>query len=104
MDNQSNRSDGDFGRESDQSKEESKSQHNQSYEDLVETFKHKRAKSNTKTDDKIAINMKKIREAREFESYKKKVSIIDFSTETIRQSSVKKTPIEKRKSKELIDK
>ena len=79
MDNQSNRSeaDFDFGSESDQSKEESKSQHSQSSEGLVEIFKHKRAKSNTRTDDKIVINMKKIREAREFESYKKKVSIID---------------------------
>ena len=48
--------------------------------------------------------MKKIREAREFESYKKKVSIIEVSPETIRQSSMKKTPMEKRKSKELIDK
>ena len=48
--------------------------------------------------------MKKIREAREFESYKKKMSIIDVSPETIRQSSMKKTPMEKRKSKELIDK
>ena len=48
--------------------------------------------------------MKKIREAREFESYKKKVSIIDVSPETIRQSNMKKTPMEKRKSKELIDK
>ena len=106
MDNQSNRSEGDFdfGSESDKSKEESKSQHSQSSEDLIDTFKHKIAKSNTRTDDKIVINMKKIREAREFESYKKKVSIIEVSPETIRQSSMKKTPMEKRKSKELIDK
>ena len=106
MDNQANRTEGnfDFCSESDISKKESKSQHSQSSEDLVETLKHKRAKSNTRTDDKIVINMKKIREAREFESYKKKVSIIDFSPETIRQSSMKKTPMEKRKSKELIDK
>ena len=85
MGNQLNRSEGDFdfGSESDKSKEESKSQHSQSSEDLVETFKHKRATSNT-TDDKIVINMKKIREAREFESYKKKVSIIEVSPETIR--------------------
>ena len=48
--------------------------------------------------------MNKIREAREFESYKKKLSIINVSPETIRQSGMKKTPIEKRKSKELIDK
>ena len=106
MDNQSNRSEGDFdfGREPDKSKEESKSQHSKFSEDLVETFKHKRAKSNTRTDDKIFINMKKIREAREFELYKKKVSIIDVSPEMIRQSSMMKTPIKKRKSKELIDK
>ena len=99
MDNQSNRyeADFDFGSESDQSKEDSKSQHSQSSEDLVETFKHKRAKSNTRADNKIIINMKKIREAREFESYKKKVSIIDVSPETIRQSSMKKTPMEKKK-------
>ena len=40
MDNQSNRheADFDFGSESDQSKEESKSKHGQSYEDLVETL------------------------------------------------------------------
>ena len=62
MDNQSNSSKGDFdfGSESDQSKEESKSQHSQSSEDLVETFKHKRATSNIRTDDKTIINMKKI--------------------------------------------
>ena len=53
MDNQSNRSEGDFGfgSESDQSKEESKIQHSQSSENLVETFKHKRVTSNTRTDD-----------------------------------------------------
>ena len=90
MDNQSNRSEGDFdfGSESEKSKEESKNQHSQSSEDLVKTFKHKRAKINTRTDYKILINMKKIREAREFESYKKKVSIIEVSPETIRQSSM----------------
>ena len=79
MDNQSNRSEGDydFCSELEQSKEESKSKHIQSSEDLVETLKHKRATSNTRTDDKTIINMKKIREAREFELYKKKVSIID---------------------------
>ena len=79
MGNQSNRSEADFyfGSESDQSKEESKSQHSRSSEDSVGTFKHKRAASNTWTDDKTIINMKKIREAREFELSKKKVSIID---------------------------
>ena len=78
MDNQSNRSetDFDFDSESDQSKKLSKSKHSQSSKDLAETFKHKRATSNTRTDDKTIINMKKIREAREFELYKKKVSII----------------------------
>ena len=47
MDNQSNRSERnfDFDSESDKSKEESKSQHNQSSEDLVETFKHKELKA-----------------------------------------------------------
>ena len=81
MENQSNRSEGDFefGSESDQSKEESKSKHSQSSEDLVETFRHKRATSNTRTDDKADINMKKTRETREFELYKKKVSIINVS-------------------------
>ena len=76
---QSNKSerDFDFGCESDQSKEDMKSQYSQSSEDLVETFKHKRDTSNTRTDDKTIINMKKIREAREFQLYKKKVSIID---------------------------
>ena len=66
MDNQSNESEGDFdfGRESDQSKEENKRKHSQSSENLVETFKHKRASSNTRTDDKTIINMKKIKEAR----------------------------------------
>ena len=79
MNNQSNRSEGDFdfGSESDQSKEESKSKHSQSSEESVETFKHKRTTSNTRTDNKTIINMKKIREAREFELYKKKLSIID---------------------------
>ena len=48
--------------------------------------------------------MKKIKEAREFESYKKKVSIIEVSPETIRQSNMNKDLIEKRKHKELIDK
>ena len=102
---QSNRSEGDFdfGRISDQSKEESKSQHIQSSEDLVETFSIKELKA-IRTDNKIVINMKKIREVRKCESYKKKVSIIDVSPETIRQSSMKKTRMEKRKSKELIDK
>ena len=97
MGNQANRSDGDFefGCESDQSKVESKSQHSLSSGDLVETFNHKRAKSNTRTDDKIVINMKKIREARGFESNKKKLSIIDVSPETIRQSRMKKTPMKK---------
>ena len=62
MDNQSNRSeaDFDFGSESDQSNEESKSQHSKSSEDLVETFKHKRTTRNTRTEDKTVINMKKI--------------------------------------------
>ena len=76
MENQSNRSEGDFdfGSESDQSKEESKSQHSQSYEDLVETFKHKRVTSNTRTEDKTVISMReKNREARKFELYKKSV-------------------------------
>ena len=79
MDNQLNRSeeDFDFCSESDQSKDESKSKHSQSSEDLVETFKHKRSLSNTRTDDKTIIYMKKIREVREFELYKKKVSLID---------------------------
>ena len=79
MDNQSNRSQGDydFCSELEQSKEESKSKHIQSSEDLVETFKHKRATSNTRTEDKALIKMKVIREAREFDLYKKKVSIID---------------------------
>ena len=77
--NQSNRSeeDFDFCSESVQSKEESKSQHSQSFEDLVETFKHKRATSNTRTEDKTVIKTKKIREAKKFELYKKKVPIID---------------------------
>ena len=43
---------------------------------LLETF-HKRGTSNIKTNDKTIIYMKKIREAREFELYNKKVSIID---------------------------
>ena len=46
MDNQSNRSHGDF---------DSCSESDQSSEDLVETFKHKRNKRNTRTDDKILI-------------------------------------------------
>ena len=58
-------------------KRRQKSQHSQSSEDLVETFKHKRASSNTRTEDKIVIKMKIIREARKFELHKKKVSIID---------------------------
>ena len=76
---QSNESEGnfDFGSKSNQSKEENKSKHCQSSEDLVEIFKHKRATSNTRTDDKAIINMKKIKEAREFELYKNKESIID---------------------------
>ena len=43
MDNQSNKSEGDFdfNSESDKSKEERKSKNSQSTEDLVETFKHK---------------------------------------------------------------
>ena len=79
MDSQSDRSEGDFdfGSESDQSKEESKSMHSQPSEDLVDTFKHKRATSNTRTDDKTIINMKKIWEAREIELYKNKVSIVN---------------------------
>ena len=44
-----------------------KIQHIQTSEDLVETFKHKKATSNTRTDDKTIIYMKKISEAREFE-------------------------------------
>ena len=61
MENLSNRSEGDFdfGSESDQSKEESKNQHSQSYEDLVETIKHKRVTSNTRTEDKTVNTMKK---------------------------------------------
>ena len=77
--NQSNRSEGDFDFyvKIDKSKEESKSKHSQSSEDLVETFKHKRATSNTRTEDKIVIKMNIIRDARKFELYKKKVFIID---------------------------
>ena len=48
MDNQSNRSEGDFdfgGSKSDKSKKESKSQQSQSSGDLVETFKHKKLKA-----------------------------------------------------------
>ena len=56
-----------------ESKEESKSKHSQFSEDYLKTFKHKRATSNTRTDDKTIIYMNKIREAREFELYKKSV-------------------------------
>ena len=75
MDNQSKKSEGDydFCSKLEQSKEESKSKHIQSSEDLVETLKHKRATSNTRTDDKTIINMKKISEAREFEFFKRSV-------------------------------
>ena len=77
--NQSNRSEGDFDFyvKIDKLKRREKSQHSQSSEDLVETFKHKRATSNTKTEDKTVIKMNIIRKARKFELYKKKVFIID---------------------------
>ena len=78
MDSQSNRSEGDFEFFCEpESKEESKSKHSQFSEDYLKTFKHKRATSNTRTDDKTIIYMNKIREAREFELYKK-VSITYF--------------------------
>ena len=48
-------------------KREQKSAYSQSSEDFAETFKDKSSTSNTRTDDKTVINMKKIREAREFE-------------------------------------
>ena len=75
--NQSNRSEADFDFyvKIDYSKEERKVSIVNLLK-IIETFKHKRATSNTRTDDKTVIKMKIIREARKFELYKKKVSII----------------------------